>query len=311
MTKNSMKIFTAKIDDNNKRIDIVLSKALVLPRAEIQRWIKNGDVQLNRRSITSHSLVSEGDKISYNPKIKTAKRPAIIQSLRVLYEDEHVLVVFKPSGLLVHATNEHETSSTLADSVKAYFPKIVSVGENPLRPGIVHRLDKDVSGVMVVAKTNEAFNDLKRQFSNREVEKEYIALAYGALPKDHDVISLKIARSKARKRMVARPQSQEGKEAITEYDVLKRFKTATFVRVRIYTGRTHQIRAHFKGIDHPLVGDALYAKKHMRHIKPIAFPRVFLHAAKISFTLPNRTRKTVEAPIPKELTDLLKTLTPA
>lgn len=303
-----MKIFTVKVDDHDKRIDIVLSKTLVLPRAEIQRWIKNDDVRLNRRSITPHSIVSEGDKISYNPKIKTTKRPAVVQPLRVLYEDEHVLVVFKPSGLLVHATNEHETSSTLVDSVKAYFAKIVSVGENSLRPGIVHRLDKDVSGVMVVAKTNEAFNDLKRQFSNREVEKEYIALAYGSLPKDHDVISLKIARSKARRRMVARPQSQEGKEAITEYDVLKRFKTATLVRVRIYTGRTHQIRAHFKGIDHPLVGDALYAKKHMRHIKPIVFPRVFLHAAKISFSLPDGTRKTVEAPIPKELTNLLETL---
>lgn len=306
-----MKILTVKADDHDKRIDIVLSKTLVLPRAEIQRWIKNGDVQLNHHSITPHSMVSEGDKISYNPKKKTAKKPDVIQPLRVLYEDEHVLVVFKPSGLLVHATNEHEMSSTLADSVKAYFPKIVSVGENPLRPGIVHRLDKEVSGVMVVAKTNEAFHDLKRQFSNREVEKEYLALAYGSLPKDHDVISLKIARSKGRKRMVARPQSQEGKEAITEYDVLKRFKTATLVRVRIHTGRTHQIRAHFKGIDHPLVGDTLYAKRRMRHIKPIAFPRVFLHAAKISFTIPDGTRKTVEAPIPEELTNLLKTLTPA
>ena len=302
-----MKTYSASAEDNGKRIDIVLSKALDLPRTEIQRWIKNGDMKRNDKKITAHSPVSEGDVISYLSEKKAVSTP-IVHPIRVLYEDDQVLVVFKPSGLLVHATGDREASSTLVDSIKAHFPGIVSVGENALRPGIVHRLDKDVSGVMVVAKTNEAFHDLKRQFSNREVEKEYLALAYGTLPKDHDVISLKIARSKSRKRMVARPESQEGKEAATEYDVLKRFKTATLVRVRIHTGRTHQIRAHFKGIDHPLVGDALYAKKHMRHIKPIEFPRVFLHAAKLSFALPDGTRKTVEAPVPKELTDLLETL---
>ena len=303
-----MKIYSVGAEDNGKRIDIVLSKALDLPRAEIQRWIKNGNVELNRRKAIPHSLVSERDVISYSPESAKKKEEPVIHPLRVLYEDEHVLVVSKPAGLLVHAINEHENSPTLVDSVKAYFPEIVSVGENALRPGIVHRLDKDVSGVMVIAKTNEAFNDLKRQFSNREIKKEYIALAYGTLPKDHDIISLKIARSKSRKRMVARPESQEGKEAVTEYDVIKKFKIATLVRVRIHTGRTHQIRAHFKGIDHPLVGDVIYAKKHMRHIKPIPFHRIFLHSALLSFTLLDGTYKTVEAPTPDELTELLEML---
>jgi 23S rRNA-/tRNA-specific pseudouridylate synthase len=163
---------------------------------------------------------------------------------------------------------------------------------------------------MVIAKNQPAFTHLKRQFMGRHVKKEYTALAYGALPKDHDTIALKIARSKSRRRMVARPEGQEGKEAITEYDVVARYKTATLARVRTLTGRTHQIRAHFKGIDHPLVGDTLYAKRHMRHIKPIPLARIFLHAGKLTVPLPNGTIKTFESPLPKELGALLSNLQP-
>jgi len=229
-------------------------------------------------------------------------------SIPVLYEDEDLLVVNKPAGLLVHKTGAKREEHTLIDDIVATRPAMKTVGDDPARPGLVHRLDKDVSGVMAIAKTQVGFEHLKKQFMERTADKTYVALVYKPLPRDTGTISFKIARSKARGRMTSRSGEQEGKEAITTYDVLDRFRTTTLVSVNIKTGRTHQIRAHFLGIGHPVVGDKLYYIKHMRHIRPIEIDRIFLHAKRLEIELIDGTRRAFEAPMPEELEAILKTL---
>jgi len=228
--------------------------------------------------------------------------------IEILYEDEGLLVVNKPAGLLVHKTGAKREEVTLIDELVKDRPGMKDVGDDPARPGLVHRLDKDVSGVMAIAKTPEAFEHLKSQFMNRTAQKEYLALVYGKLPKDEGTINFKIARSKSRGRMTSRSGEQEGKEAITEYEVLERFRTATLVRVNIKTGRTHQIRSHFLALGHPVVGDKLYYIKRMRNIRPIEMDRIFLHAKKLTIDLLDGSRKTFETDLPDELKTILEPL---
>jgi len=227
-----------------------------------------------------------------------------MDSLDIIYEDKDILVLNKPAGLLVHkATGKDEI--TLADLLLREFPKLEGIGEHPDRPGIIHRIDQDVSGVMVVAKNQTAYDFLKKQFQERTMKKEYIGLVHGNMPKDEDTINFVITRSRAKSRMVARPTSQEGKDAITHYYVLDRFKYFDLLRITIETGRTHQIRVHLHALGHPLVGDPLYR---IKRIKPKEIGRVFLHARALSLTLLDGERKTFEAPMPKALQEILDTL---
>jgi 23S rRNA pseudouridine1911/1915/1917 synthase len=268
--------------------------------------MKKKEVVINGMTAKPHTLVYAGDHISWSEQVVTISPPPL--PLDILFENDEVLVINKPSGIAVHKVHEHDAQPTLCDALLAYLPSLAQVGENPLRPGLVHRLDKLVSGIMVIAKTPETFAHLKEQFKNRTVKKEYLALVYGNLPKDHDVLTFKIGRSKNSGRMSARPEQQDGKEAKTEYDVLRRFKTATLARVRIHTGRTHQIRAHFLAIDHPVVGDTLYKKRRMTRIRPLSLDRLFLHAHTLSFSLLDGTSVSFCAPLPPSLDALLLTL---
>ncbi|MFH1405007.1 MAG: RluA family pseudouridine synthase [Patescibacteria group bacterium] len=301
---------TATEKQSDKRIDVALANELNIARTKIQKLIKTGDITINGKKVKPHTLVQTGDILFYPellmnaPQVKEGPPPV----LDILFQDDNVIVINKPAGLLVHESVPEDISPTVVDAILEIDPDIANVGEDPRRPGIVHRLDKDVSGIMVIAKTQSAYEFLKSEFQSRKIFKEYLALAYGQIQKNHDVIKLKIARSKTLGRMVARPEFQEGKEAITLYDVIERFKTATYLRVQIKTGRTHQIRAHFKAIDHPLVGDKLYKKTKMKNIKPIELNRIFLHAHKLEFSLPDGTLKSFEAPLPIELEKILKSL---
>ena len=291
-----------------KRIDAFLAEELAISRGIIQKHIKTGDILVNSKACKPNHRLESGDSVfipDMTIKPKTAVSPQKIHQLHILFENDDVLVINKPAGLIVHPQDETSQEPTLVTALLAHDPAIAHVGENPLRPGIVHRLDKDVSGVMVIAKTQEAFNALKEQFQHRDVYKEYITLVYGKLPKDHDIIDMKIARSKARGRMVARPNSQEGKEAKTEYNVTQRFKNHTLAHVILHTGRTHQIRVHFRAIDHPIVGDKLYKKTYMKHIRPIPLDRIFLHAYELRFRLLDGTEQTFTDPLPESLTELL------
>lgn len=305
-----MKRFTVTAKESGTRLDVLLTAHLGVSRSRVQKLIKEGAVVHNDKPAIAHTVAYEGDVVDSPAASELVEKKVkkTLPKLNIVFENSQVLVINKPAGLLVHANNAHEPKPTVAEMAVKHDKKIAKVGENELRPGIVHRLDKDVSGLMVIAKTPKAFESLKGQFMRHETEKHYTALAYGKIPKDQDVITLKIARSKSRGRMVARPESQEGKDAITEYTVIERLKTATLVDVRTRTGRTHQIRTHFFAINHPLVGDTLYRKSTgglLRHIRQVELGRVFLHAAKLGFDLPDGTSVKFEAPLPKDLADYL------
>jgi 23S rRNA pseudouridine1911/1915/1917 synthase len=223
----------------------------------------------------------------------------------IIFEDADCLVINKPAGLAVHGGG-NIVGKTLADLLIERYPNIAQVGDDPTRPGIVHRLDKDVSGLMVIAKNNQSFENLKEQFKTREINKQYLALVYGKIENDDGEICFPIKRAKDGYRMAAMPLNAtdllvrrtpksrdkgniagvfQAKEAITSFKVIKRFINYTYLEVKIKTGRTHQIRVHFFAYGHPLVGDTLYfTKKTKSKNDKINLGRVFLMASRLSFS---------------------------
>lgn len=241
---------------------------------------------------------------------------------RIIFENKDYLVIDKPAGLAVHGGGNIK-EATLVDWLIGHCPAIARVGEDATRPGIVHRLDKDVSGLMVVAKTQKCFLSLKNQFKWREVNKEYVALAHGRLDNDFGEIDFPIKRSKDGHKMAALPRHAEqllhrrhpqdrdqgnikgvfkAKPASTHFQVLKNFVNYTLVRVKIKTGRTHQIRVHFFAYGHPLAGDDLYAtKKTKEKNKKLALGRVFLVADRLSFRDPKGEKQSFSLELPADL----------
>lgn len=296
-----------------ERLDKFLVGQSGLPRSQIQAAIKAGRVLVNGKLITvPHFFISPQDTIEtkdlsvdFAPKAKKEKK---IPKLKIIYEDDETIVFEKPAGLMVHeAAGKNEI--TVVDALLKHCPTIKKVGDDPRRPGIVHRLDKLASGVMIAAKTQTAFEFLKKQFSTHAVKKEYLVLVYGAPGKTSGIISFKLARSKTKGRMVARPEtSEDGKETITHFEVIEKFKTNTLLRVIIETGRTHQIRAHLRALNLPVVGDPLYKKTRMKNIHPLSLLRLFLHAYKLTIPLPNGQTKIFETPLPNDLQKLIKEL---
>jgi 23S rRNA pseudouridine1911/1915/1917 synthase len=232
----------------------------------------------------------------------------------ILYEDENIAAINKPSGLMVHGDGK-STEKTLVDWVLKKFPGIEEVGE-PIeitdddyidRPGIVHRLDKDTSGVMLVAKTKEGFEVLKGQFQNREVKKIYHAFVYGKPRHERGLVDKPIGRSQHDIRMWSSEHGARGpkREAITRYVVKESGQGVSFVQIMPETGRTHQIRVHFKAIRHPLVGDSLYASTEPQKL---GFTRTALHARSIEFTNCEGKNVRIEAPYPEDFENALKLL---
>ncbi len=261
-------------------------------RARIQAWIKDGRVTVNGAPAKSSTMLRGGERIEVipadAPPLKAEPEDAPIE---ILYEDTSVIAVNKPAGLVVHAgAGAH--SGTLVNRLVHHFQSLSQVG-GELRPGIVHRLDRGTSGVMLVARTDAAHRALAAQFSGRTTEKTYLALVEGRVNADSGRITKPITRDPAhRTRMTAR--LEKGRDALTEYRVLRRFEKLTYLEVRIGTGRTHQIRAHLASIRHPVAGDKLYGAQMAE--------RIFLHAWRIRFDSPaTGDRITVEAPLPKEL----------
>ncbi len=268
------------------RLDHFLTAELEgITRSAIQKLIKNGEILINDASSSVHRFLKGGEKIEWKPvmhaprnKKGAALAPALVPT--IVAESSDWIVLNKPVGLIVHPSASSD-ETTLVDWLVERNPAMAHVGEDPSRPGIVHRLDREVSGLLVVAKTQAMFDLLKRAFAEREVKKHYIALAHGELSKDLDDIKLKIARSTKGNRMAARPIGEEGKAAWTHYEVKERFAGATFVDIEILSGRTHQIRAHFHGIGHPLIGDPLYKRRETdRRVKA---PRLMLQSVALHF----------------------------
>ncbi len=287
-----------------KRIDQFLAAQFPdQSRSEVQRWIARGRFTVNGRVVAKDYVLKVDDRVEETHTISNGKetqetvRTAV--DIPIIFEDDDIVLVNKPIGVLVHPTPKND-EWTLVDFVREHCGSLDGVGEDPERPGIVHRLDRDVSGVMVIAKTPAAWRHLKEQFMQRTITKEYRAIVFGQPSQPTGTITFKIAHSQTRGgKMAARPEHELGREAWTEYEVLQTFKRYALLRVFIRTGRTHQIRAHLAAIDHPVVGDMIYGAKRTRLTKGIE--RVYLHALRLEVTHPGSgERQSFEAPMPQE-----------
>lgn len=240
----------------------------------------------------------------------------------IIFENENCVVINKPAGLAVHPGGNIE-AETLKDWILEKYPKTKGVGEDESRPGIVHRLDMDVSGLMVIAKNQKSYNNLKKQFQDRSIGKEYTALVHGKIDKDYDSIDFHIKRSRDGYRMAAIPKNTENllirrtpknrdqgnmdawfksRDALTEFEVIKRFVNFTLLKVKIKTGRTHQIRVHLFAYGHPLLGDTLYfTKKSKVKNEKLNLNRVFLFSDKLSFTDLDGSKLEFKLSMPEDL----------
>ena len=287
-------ILTADGADRGKRLDALLHERLAeFSRARIQQWIKAGRVLVNDRAEKASYTVRGGERIDLEPAQAPPLRavPEAIP-LTILYEDEACVVIDKAAGMVVHAgAGVH--AGTVVNALLHRFASLSGVG-GELRPGIVHRLDRFTSGVLLAAKTDAAHRDLALQFSSRQVEKIYLALVEGQIS-GSGRIEKPITRDPGnRARMTAR--RTWGRTALTEWEAVEQFTGFTFLRIRLGTGRTHQIRAHMAALGHPVAGDRLYGAK------PSPWQRYFLHAHRLTFRSPaTQEPVTVESPLPHEL----------
>lgn len=322
-------LFAAKISDSGQRLDQYLAAQIPeVSRARVQQLIEKGEVLVNG-SAAKASLKLRGDeKITVTAAPKAPPLRAIAEEipLDIVYEDDDLAVINKPAGMMVHAgagaTDDARNRGTLVNALLHHFKSLSEVG-GETRPGIVHRLDRATSGLMVVAKNDEAHRRLARQFSSREVHKTYVALVHGWPSKDRGTIQSAISRdSQKRTRMTTRGAG--GRDAITHYAVTRKIDSPygkfALLELKIETGRTHQIRVHMASLGHPVVGDTLYGaaaelraqsnkKRASGMPATLTLDRNFLHSAKLELAHP-RTREALRfsSALPEELEDLLQSL---
>ena len=300
-------ILLAGAEDAGKRLDVFLHEALPeFSRSRLQSWIKSDRVLVDGQTTRASYVLRGGERISVTPaEMPPLKAEPEELPLEVIYGDADVIVVNKPAGMVVHAGAGHGRG-TLVNALLHHFGTLSAVNGD-LRPGIVHRLDRDTSGVLVVARTDQAHQSLAAQFHGRVVEKTYLALVHGRMKQPQGRIATPISRDPVRRtRMTARLAT--GRAALTEYRVLEQLNKFSYLEVRIGTGRTHQIRVHLASIGHPVVGDRLYGA-------PAAIPelpvlnRFFLHAHRLRFRSPSTGEWiAVESPLPAELAAFIEAL---
>jgi len=309
------------INENNSegRLDVFLSEQLKdFSRNQIQKLIKQGDIVINGKKCTPHQKLKVDDKIEINnTEIKITNPKTIIREeklprVKIIEETPEYLIINKPAGLIVHGT-KHVKGKTLVDVLLKEYPELTKIGEDPDRPGIVHRLDSDVSGLMVIPRTQDSFDNLKKQFQKRTIKKRYLGLCYGAIEKKEDEINFPIARSKDGYKMAALPltvkgePNTEGKRAITNFKIIKKFRNFTLLEIKIKTGRTHQIRVHLSAYGYPLVGDDLYGnRKDRERNAKFNLKRVFLVSRELEFDNLAGERKRYKIEIPENLEQILK-----
>jgi 23S rRNA pseudouridine1911/1915/1917 synthase len=266
-------------------------------------WISNG---VNGQIKKPSYILKEGDEVAAEilppRQISLAAKPDI--KLNIIYEDENVIVLNKPAGLTVHPSLTQK-SGTLINGLLAHYPPLKNVGDDPTRPGLVHRLDKDTSGLMIVAKNNSSFEWLKRQFQERKVVKKYLALVVGRPKKLSGMIKTYLARSKSNPTK-QKIDAKNGREAITLYKTLKQFKDFTLIEVIPKTGRMHQIRVHLAWLGCPVAGDKKYGPR--KASMPQELKRQFLHAAYLKIKLPTGETKEFSASLPPDLQNTLASL---
>lgn len=226
----------------------------------------------------------------------------------IVYEDKNLLVINKPSGLITHPKNADDKQESVTGWLVEKYPEIKTVGEDPLRPGLVHRLDKDTSGLLVVAKTQDSFFYLKSLFQDKKIKKFYLALVGGRPKESQGIIDAPMGRigMKRTTQLHGKKKLKDEKTAVTEYSTLKNFQDFTLLEVSPHTGRTHQIRVHLKSIGTPIAGDPLYGHKNI--INPRQPERLFLHAYKIQFVSPDGKALSFETDLPDDLQKFINEL---
>ncbi len=314
-------VIPATADDAGKRLDQFLAAHLhETSRARVQQLISQNLVLVDDSQAKASLRLRGGERIAVLAAAQSAPLRAMAEDipLDIVYEDDDLAVVNKPAGMMVHAgagaTDDQRNRGTLVNALLHHFGQLSSVG-GELRPGIVHRLDKATSGLIVVAKSDETHRRLAAQFVAREVKKKYLALVQGWLKRERGTISSSISRDQVRRtRMTTRRAG--GREAISHYTVQRKLDTPygkfSLLEVQIDTGRTHQIRVHLSSLGHPVVGDTLYGARRELESKDasrISLPRNFLHAAALQFQHP-RTAELLSfsAPLPEELESFLQKL---
>lgn len=292
------------VDTDNMRLDAYISKKNEnISRTNIQRLIENGNILVNGEKRKISYKVQIGDNISINiPKPKESKIKAEEIPLEIIYEDKDIIVVNKPKGMIVHPANGN-LEGTLVNAIMSICKNSLSGIGGEIRPGIVHRLDKDTSGLLIVAKNDLAHINMSNQIKNRQVKKIYIALVRGNIDEEEATINMPIGRStKDRKKMAVR---KDGKEAITHFKVLKRYSEYTLLEVKIDTGRTHQIRVHLSEIGHPVVGDMVYSNGK----NEFGIQGQMLHAKSLDFKHPITNKQMhLEAELPDYFKEVINKL---
>ena len=306
------------VEDAGKRLDQFLATRLEhVSRARVQQLISEGKVLVNDAPVKASFKLRGGETVKVLGEAERMPLKAVAEDipLDIVYEDEDLAVINKPAGMMVHAgagaTDDARNRGTLVNALLHHLESL-SGAAGELRPGIVHRLDKETSGLIVVAKNDEAHRKLSAQFAAREVKKKYVALVHGWVKKDSGTITQSISRDPVRRtRMTTRLKG--GRAAVTHYRVARRLDTKvgkfTLLDVKIDTGRTHQIRVHVAAMGHPVVGDTIYGAPRQAGGKSavISLPRNFLHAAELEFRHP-RTGETIglKSALPEELSEFLR-----
>ena len=282
-----------------ERIDKYLAEELGISRSTVKKMIDEGFVLVNGKKVKASLILSEADELFVKDGfIKEASFEAEDIPINIVYEDDDLLVINKKSGMVVHPGNGN-TSGTLVNALMHYTKNLSN--KEAFRPGIVHRIDKDTSGLMLVAKNDKAHDILAEGFKNKTIKREYIALVCGVIGEDTGVIDAPIGRdAKDRKKMCV--TSENSKKAVTHFKVLKRYEHYTLLRLILDTGRTHQIRVHMKYIGHPVYNDPVYGKAYNDFGQ-------FLHSASIDFEQPTTHEHLhFECDVPKKFQDFLDTL---
>ncbi|MCI9087643.1 MAG: RluA family pseudouridine synthase [Clostridia bacterium] len=291
------------VEESGQRIDKYIAENQGISRVAVQRLIEEGNILVNGEITKPSYLVQAGNEVTIQmPKVKeTDLKPQKIP-LDIIYEDDDIIVINKAKGMVVHPAAGNP-DGTLVNAIMAHCKGNLSGIGGELRPGIVHRLDKDTSGILIIAKNDKAHLQISEQIQNREVKKIYLALVRGIVPEDEATIKMPIGRStKDRKKMAVTPK---GKEAITHFKVLERFEKYTYLEVKIETGRTHQIRVHMSEIGHPVVGDMVYSNgKNEFNIEG-----QMLHAHRLEFKHPITEKDMrLEAPLPEYFANIISDL---
>ena len=296
------------------RLDRALAAAVpTLSRERLKALIRSGAVETAGHAIRDPATKVRGDEnLSVAVPEPTAAHNAPQDiPLTVVFEDEHLLVVDKPAGLVVHPAAGN-LDGTLVNALLHHCAKQLSGIGGVARPGIVHRIDKDTSGLLVVAKTDVAHEGLAKQFAAHSIDRRYLAIVSGVPKASHGIVDAPLARSATNRKKIAIVEGKRGKRAVTHWKRLEVFRDAALVECRLETGRTHQVRVHMASLGHPLVGDPVYGrsgKTHGKLLKELGFHRQALHAAELGFTHPvTRSRLSFSSPMPPDMQELFNAL---